>query len=200
MKMIWKGKKKIPDKTLWEKDFQRCRWVCFVFVIYCWVWGLPLRMVCTPSNTPLEKTNYSFARDYQLEIDSRLGMGSCVHFFFQCQDPIWYRSVQPWAHCHISVSSHMHCYAVFRRPCLFDILCPLWLLEYFCLLFFRLPRAPEGRDLMKTFHLGLLVSMSLTLFILSSCGSLFLFSSTVRRSFLNDAWARHWSTSIGECY
>lgn len=34
--------------------------------------------------TPLDKTNFSFARDCQLEIDSGLGMWVCVHFPSQC--------------------------------------------------------------------------------------------------------------------
>lgn len=42
-----------------------------MLAIYCWARGLPLSVVCIPN----EKTNFPFVRDYQLEIASPLGMG-----------------------------------------------------------------------------------------------------------------------------
>lgn len=44
----------------------------FVLAIYFWAWGLPLAVVCTTSETLLEKTNFSFASGYELEIASVL--------------------------------------------------------------------------------------------------------------------------------
>lgn len=41
--------------------------------------GLALK-VCFPSETPLEKINFSFASGYQLEIASGLGMEAYIHF------------------------------------------------------------------------------------------------------------------------
>lgn len=43
---------------------------------------------------------------------------------------------------------------VFRRPCFLGILHPLWLSQPFSLLFFRVPWAPRGRNLIETSHLG----------------------------------------------
>ena len=39
-----------------------------------WVWGLPLRVVYMPSETPLKKTKFSLS-GYPLERASGLGMG-----------------------------------------------------------------------------------------------------------------------------
>ena len=39
------------------------------------------RNSCFPSETLLEKTKFSFASGYQLEMVSGLGMRACVHFF-----------------------------------------------------------------------------------------------------------------------
>lgn len=36
--------------------------------IYCWVWGLSLRVGCFPNKTPVEKTDFSFASGHQLEL------------------------------------------------------------------------------------------------------------------------------------
>ena len=46
--------------------------------------------------------------------------------------------------------------------------------------------SPEGQDLMKISHLGLSVPRPLTLWILSGCGSLYLFPDTAARSFSDD--------------
>lgn len=48
-------------------------WVCGSHLLG--VWSLPLRVDCFLSETPLEKTKFSFARDYLLGIASGLGMG-----------------------------------------------------------------------------------------------------------------------------
>lgn len=51
----------------------------FVLPIFYFAWGTPLRLVCTSTKTPLEKTNFSFVCGYQLEIASELEKGACVH-------------------------------------------------------------------------------------------------------------------------
>lgn len=40
---------------------------------YWWTWALPSRVVCFPSEASLEKTNFSFASGYQLELAVRDG-------------------------------------------------------------------------------------------------------------------------------
>lgn len=46
-----------------------------------------LRVVCFPSETPLEKINFSFASGYRLEIGCGLGMGARIHFSFSSGTP-----------------------------------------------------------------------------------------------------------------
>lgn len=38
--------------------------VFVVFVLYRWMYGIPLRVVRIPSHTPLEKTSFLFVSDY----------------------------------------------------------------------------------------------------------------------------------------
>ena len=73
--------------------FQWCCWVCLLFSIYCWAWGLHLRVVCFPSGTPMKKTNVSSVSAYQLKIVSGLWIGMCL-WFFNLQDPIWFWHMQ----------------------------------------------------------------------------------------------------------
>ena len=53
---------------------------------------------------------------------------------------------------------------------------------------------PEGRDLMKTSHLGLSVPRSLAFSIITGYGLLYLFLSVVGGRFSDDGWTRHWSS------
>ena len=53
---------------------------------------------------------------------------------------------------------------------------PLWLFTLFLSLLCWDSLKLEVKDLMETFHLGLSVSMSFTLYIISGRGSLYLFS------------------------
>lgn len=47
----------------------------FVLAIDSWAWDVPLRVVCFPNETPLEKSKFSFASDFQLEIAVGEGEG-----------------------------------------------------------------------------------------------------------------------------
>jgi hypothetical protein len=51
----------------------------FVFVSYPWAWHLPWMEVDIPSDTPLEKTDFSLPRRLQLQTASWLGVGICFH-------------------------------------------------------------------------------------------------------------------------
>jgi hypothetical protein len=89
-----------PNQTKLENDSQtgkqnkplnsspKYHRVCFVLAVYCRACGLPLSVACRSSETALEKTNFSFASSYQLEIASELGMKGCVYFPSQTWDPI----------------------------------------------------------------------------------------------------------------
>lgn len=54
----------------------------FEFACYSLSWPLPGSVVDIPSIAPLKKTDFSFARRYQLQIDSHLLMLFCIHFPF----------------------------------------------------------------------------------------------------------------------
>jgi hypothetical protein len=55
----------------WERNIQISEHV--------WAFNLFVRIVGFDSETPLEEIKISFARGYQLEISSGLGIGTCVH-------------------------------------------------------------------------------------------------------------------------
>lgn len=70
-----------------------------MLIISCWALGLPLSVVIKPSETPLEKTKFSFVSGCQLEITFWLGMGAC-------SPPLSAGTLsglslcRPWAYCH----------------------------------------------------------------------------------------------------
>lgn len=63
-----------------KKNLQKYNPVHFVLATYCWARELPLNLVCIPTETLLENTNFSFMNGYQLEIDSGLKMEICVYY------------------------------------------------------------------------------------------------------------------------
>lgn len=125
--------------------------------------GPTSRVVCVPSETLWVKAKFSFVSYYQLRITSELGMGTCIPFCSQYRDSIRHRTMQalcmlPWSLCvHMFVGP-----AMLGSPCLFHILCSLWLLQLVILP--PLPQGsliPEQRELMETSHSGLSVPKSL---------------------------------------
>ena len=80
-----------------QKISSQKRCIHFEFPVYCRAWNLPWSVVI-PCETPLEKTNYSFVSNYQLEIDSWLDTRACVcfpisvlgsHLAWTCKDPMY---------------------------------------------------------------------------------------------------------------
>lgn len=59
---------------------------------------------------------------------------------------------------------------------------------------------PWWKGLIKTFHLRLSVSKSLTFCPLPNCSSWSYLLSMARRSFFGKDWAKHWPTVIAICY
>lgn len=86
----------------------------------------------------LGENYFLFVNGFQLEIVSVLGMRTCVHFFSQCWDPSWPRPMHTlcmlrqflWVQIESGPPG-------FRKPCFYGVLAPLWLLQYFCLLFHK---------------------------------------------------------------
>jgi hypothetical protein len=153
-------------------------------------------MVCTPSETLLEKTNFSFMTGCLLDIASGLGMWMCIHLIQISAGTLSGLDLcRPCACCNSLWVHKCISPAVSRRPCFLGVLHPHWLLHSLSPLLQSFLN-PEGSDLMETSHLGLTVPRSLTLWSLPSCGSLYLFPSAAGGGFSDDGWARHWSCVI----
>lgn len=83
--------------------------------------GLPLRVLCNPNETLLEKTGFSFASGYPLDLASELGVW--LVSISPSTGPLYGTHAGPVQAAAVSVSSHV-CPAVVRRPCFLDILDP----------------------------------------------------------------------------
>lgn len=70
----FRKKEKVLIKHYNTEEFQQCHCVCFVLPIYHYRWCWIVRVVCTPSETLLEKTQLPFVSRYQLDIASMLTM------------------------------------------------------------------------------------------------------------------------------
>lgn len=192
-----KVKKKSPEKKLYTVNLHKCHRTCFVLAIYCWVWGLALRVVCIPSKTLLDQTKFSCVSSYQLQIASGLWVWARVYSAVTAGTPSDLDLCRPCACCH-SVWVHM-CILLCRKvffPWCFPS--PLTLKIFLPLVQGSL--SPEERELMETPHLGLSVSRSLTVCTLSRFVDLYLVSSTARERFSDGGGARHWSMGIAECH
>lgn len=119
-----------------------------MLTIYCYVWGLPLRVDYIPSETPLEKNILSFASDYSLEINSDLGTGTCA------PSPLSTGTLSGAEPC----KSCACCHSLSELICALDVLC----LEGLLSLISSIPSGsctlspslgPAGRDLMEISHL-----------------------------------------------
>lgn len=146
---------------------------------YCWALGRPSGMVCIPSRSPPDKVSSSFGSGYQLKV--------------------W-----EWGLCSLALSalrpSHAASLCEFIRASVLSCLDGLVSLSHPSLLAPTVfPPSPlqssepwgEGFDEDSPCRA--------TLCTLSSCGSLYLFSSSARGSFSADEWTRHWSMSAAEC-
>lgn len=180
----------------WEtktRQNKTCDWIHFGLVIYCLARDLLLSEVCIPSETSLKKTEFSSVNSYQLEISSRLGIATCVHF-----------SSQHWDTIGLNLCSHcVCCYSFFEFTCA-SVLC-IWkalltqpLPSPLAFLIFLPPLlqsflSPVGRDLIETFQIGLCVSYYLhSVHLWSLC----FFSFIAKGNFSDDGWGRHGSMSI----
>lgn len=67
-------------KTKFKKNSIRFHGLCFVLTNHSWRWGLPWSVAHSRSDTPFEKTDFPFARGYQLQKASWLGVGAQVYF------------------------------------------------------------------------------------------------------------------------
>lgn len=118
----------------------------------------------------MEKNSFSFASGYQLEIASGLWMGANVHVYSQDWGPhMTWTCKGPVHAAPVSLSSSS---VVSRSSCFFGVFHSHWLLQSFCLIFYRVHGAFR-RYFMKTFHLGISVPRSLTVWTLFSWVSVF---------------------------
>lgn len=68
------------QKHYGQKILKKLSLRLLLLVIYCWVWGLALRVICIPGEILLEKMSFSFVSSYQLEILTELRMRAFVSF------------------------------------------------------------------------------------------------------------------------
>lgn len=125
-----------------------------MLAIYCWLWGLPFRVVCIPSETPLEEINLSFASGYQSRYDFWV-RGGGMYLFLSTLGPHLMQTYAGPVH----VCVHMGTSLLYLED-LDSLMSPFWLLQSFCLPFLS-SLNPEGRDLVETSHLGSGVPRSL---------------------------------------
>lgn len=168
--------------------------------IYCGAQGLPLKVVCIPSETRVEKTKFSSARGCQLEIALGLEIGVCIHVYSQHWDPS-----DPDTHAgpvHAATVCEFICslvLTVYWRPFtykshnFFGVLHPLWLLlsvssstefsEIWEKVFYG--DIPFRNGYPKVSHSPLIVHL----------WSLYLFPPSIGRSVLISEW--HWVSFYG---
>lgn len=113
-------------------------------------------------------------------------------------DPLQCRPIQSHACCLGLCEFILHQSCWFRGPCFFGVFQSLWLLYLSTSFSTKFPY-PWVEELKEASHLGLGVLRSLTLGM-SSCGSLYLFSSAAGWCFSDDGWARRWCRGIAECH
>lgn len=118
----------------------------------------------------MEKTNFTFICRWQLQIASWLGMRTSIHLTLLVHGPHLSRTCAGLLHV-ANVSEFMCFNLMSARQFLWGNISTL------ALKFIPSPLphgslSLEGRALMKKFHLGLSTPKFLTLFTLSTCGSL----------------------------
>lgn len=69
-----------------------------MLVIYSWTYDLACSIVDKPSETLLEKDNFSFVSEYQLQAVSWLDVGPMSISPFQHWDPVWLEPTSPSCH------------------------------------------------------------------------------------------------------
>lgn len=104
--------------------------------ILCWLatsgCGCP-KVWLVFSDIPWEKTNFPFPSRYQLQIDSWLGVGPCVHYLLSVLGLIWLSAGILHAGT-VSVASMCSIHFGSVRHCLFGVIHHLLLLNSFCFL------------------------------------------------------------------
>lgn len=152
-------------------------------------------MLCFLNETPLEKIKFSFVSGGQPETASRLGTGTCATFSSQ----FWDLTCADLC-CRHSLCEFIGVPALFYLEGLgFLVLSTPLALRLFLSPLLPSSLSPEGRDSMETRHLGLSILRSLTLYILSGCGSPHLSPSAAQGRLSEDDQARP-SMSITGCH
>lgn len=76
----WIDQQRKMDKLQYEiKILKLYQWVCFVLAIYSWAWYLSKDVVKIHNETPLERTNFSFASRHQLHMLLFVRIETCAH-------------------------------------------------------------------------------------------------------------------------
>lgn len=154
-----------------------------------WAWGLFWSVVCIPSETPLEKTDFSFVSSSHLVIASRFRPGACVcfpvlalghHLPWTYAGPVRVATVSEFI-VHRAYLSGDHCFL--------GDLHPLWLLKISVPTLLHSTLSPEVEGFDEDIPLRIVrfkVSHSLHPIFPSTSGGIF----------LDDGWVRYWSMNI----
>lgn len=173
---------------------QRCHWVPFVLAPYCWSWGQPLRVVCTPGKTLLEKNNFLPTSGFQLQTAYELKTGACVSLCHSTGAPSGAGPCRPCACCQSLWIQMCISPEAFRRSCLLSVLHCFWLWHFLCHCFCKVPSAegkmfdghiPFRAACSKVPHSGNIVWLWVLVFVPIYC----------RSKLLWQYWARHWLTN-----
>ena len=141
-KKMWeKEKKKNLTRHYRPRNLQTGGWVCFRLTTGSQ--ETTLRVVRFPNETHLEKTKISFSSGCQLELDLGWGWGHASSFPFSSGIPAGTDSCRARACC-LRFWVHMCMDSFDLEHCFLGVLCPLWLLQSFPLLFYRVLRALRG--------------------------------------------------------
>lgn len=138
----------------------------FIVGNLCGTCKIPLRIVCFPSETPLEKIKYSFVSGYQLQAACRSGTGQVSNSAFSSMASFDSEPCRLCA-CHLSCFQILGASILLPQRAFFSWCSPSPL----CLTFFFFTGFLEylGEVFDGESHLWMSVSRSLTVCILSLC-------------------------------
>lgn len=148
-------------------NLQRCLWVPFLLDICCWEWGLHLGVVVFPVRFPWRKL-FSFASVYQLELVSWSRMRAFFPHLLSVLGPIQSHAGPVHA---ASVSEFIWTQALLCLKGLESMVSSIPSGSYTLSPLSQSSLCPKERAVMETYLFGLPVPSSLTLCILSGCGS-----------------------------
>lgn len=172
-------------------NLRRCTWVHFWSAIYCWAWSLQLRVVCIPSETLLETTEFSSPRDFSTGDTFWVRDGLCVHFSSALVPQLVQLPADLWAHWLSVITLIQRALFTWCPPC------PLALILF--LPFFPMGFPEPWRPRFDIDFPFMTESSKDSCALHNVLQLMIVFAPLNCSTFSKDGWARHWSISIEEC-